>query len=526
MQRLRRILIRLGLGALVGLLSAGTAIGVGELVAGFLRPAAAPVIAVGNKFILLTPESLKEYAIRKFGSNDKHMLLLGIYTAIGVLALVLGVLALRWLWIGVVGLLAFGAVGCYAASTANAAQGSDVVPTVIGVIAAIGVMIVLVRALGTSSMWPIDRVRREPMAGNDRAPLDRRTFLAGSVGAAAVAAGAGFGGRALQHARFDATKSRAAVRLPTPQSPAPPLPTGVDLRKGAAPFITPTRDFYRVDTAITVPQLTTDGYTLRITGMVDHTLSLSYDDLLRRPLIERYITMTCVSNEVGGHYISTAKFLGVRLADLLREAGVQSGADQIVGRSSDGMTIGTPTDVIMDGRDAMLAVGMNGEPLPLEHGFPVRMLVPGLYGYVSATKWLVELQATTFAATDTYWVQRKWAPKAPIRLESRVDTPKPFADLKKGQQIAIAGVAWQQHVGIAKVEVQIDDGEWREARIGRVPSTDTWVQWVLPWTVDGSGPVSLRVRATDRNGVLQEQTHRQPFPSGASGWHSVVVQVS
>jgi hypothetical protein len=235
--------------------------------------------------------------------------------------------------------------------------------------------------------------------------------------------------------------------------------------------------------------------------------------------------MTCVSDAVGGPYVSTAKFLGAPLAPLLREAGVRADADQIVGTSVDGMTIGTPTAVILDGRDAMLAVAMNDEPLPLAHGFPCRMLVPGLYGYVSATKWLVRLEATTFDARSTYWVDRKWAPRAPIRLESRIDTPRGLTELRVGQQVMIAGVAWHQGVGIESVQVRVDDGPWQEARLGRVPSADTWVQWAMPWTVRGSGPVTLQVRAVDRQGQVQDEKRRGVFPSGATGWHSIVVTV-
>ncbi|HEU5006148.1 MAG TPA: molybdopterin-dependent oxidoreductase [Jatrophihabitantaceae bacterium] len=522
--RLARAGSRLGLGALVGLVSAGIAIGIGELVAAFVRPAAAPIIAVGNKFILLTPESLKDYAIRQFGSNDKNMLLLGIYVVIGLLAVALGVLALRWLWVGVVGLVLFGAVGVYAAATANAARGGDVVPTILGTLCAIAVLIGLVRTLGTGDRRPFDR--RVALPATAASGTARRGFLIGGVSAAGLAAATGFGGRALQHRRFDAAQSRAAVLLPKPTSPAPPLPAHADLAKGAATFITPNRNFYRVDTALTVPQLNAKTWQLRVGGRVDHELTLSFDDLLARPLIERYITMTCVSDPVGGPYIGTAKFLGAPLADLLREAGVHPDADQIVGRSSDGMTIGTPTTVIMDGRDAMLAVGMNDEPLPLEHGFPVRMLVPGLYGYVSATKWLVELQATRFADFDGYWVQRGWVQQAPIQLESRIDTPRPFARLRRGTRVMIAGVAWHQHVGVGGVQVQVGDGPWQTARLGQVPSTDTWVQWVLPWTVEGDGPVTLRVRAIDRDGKVQSSKRAEPYPAAASGWHSVVVQVS
>ncbi|TAM88899.1 MAG: molybdopterin-binding oxidoreductase, partial [Jatrophihabitans sp.] len=340
-----------------------------------------------------------------------------------------------------------------------------------------------------------------------------------------AAAVAGVGGRVLQRTRFDASASRAAVRLPAPSSPAAALPVGADLGKGGAAFVTSDRDFYRVDTALTVPQVATDSYTLRIHGMVERELRLTYHDLLARPLIERYLTMACVSNPVGGPYVGTARFLGIRLADLLREAGVKPAADQIVGTSVDGMTIGTPTAVIMDGRDAMLAVGMNGQPLPLAHGFPVRMVVPGLYGYVSATKWLVELFATTFATFDGFWVQRGWAQQGVVRLESRIDTPRGFARLRRGDTVPIAGVAWQQHVGIRGVQVRIDGGAWQDARLGQVPSADTWVQWVYPWSVRGNGPVTLEVRAIDAKGEVQTGQNRDPFPSGATGYHSVVVQV-
>jgi DMSO/TMAO reductase YedYZ molybdopterin-dependent catalytic subunit len=406
----------------------------------------------------------------------------------------------------------------YAAATANAARGGDVVPTIFGTLCAIAVLVWLVQTLRTPP--------GEPVPSGPPTGTARRGFLVGTAAAAGLAAATGFGGRALQRTRFDATKSRAAVRLPKPASPAPPLPAHADLAKGAAAFVTPNRNFYRVDTALTIPQLNADTWRLHIHGMVDHELTLSFDDLLARPLIERYITMACVSDPVGGPYISTAKFLGAPLADLLRAVGVHPDADQIVGRSADGMTIGTPTAAIMDGRDAMLAVGMNGEPLPLEHGFPVRMLVPGLYGYVSATKWLVDLQATRFADFDGYWVQRGWVQQAPIQLESRIDTPRPFARLQRGAQVMIAGVAWHQHIGVGGVQVQVGDGPWQPARLGQVPSTDTWVQWVLPWTVEGSGPVTLRVRAIDRDGRVQTSKRAEPYPGAASGWHSIVVQVS
>jgi DMSO/TMAO reductase YedYZ molybdopterin-dependent catalytic subunit len=496
-----------GVGALVGLLSAGIAIGVGELVAAFVRPAASPVIAVGNRFIALTPESVKRWAIREFGTNDKHVLLTGIYLGIAVFAVIVGVLAVRWLWAGVAGVALLGAVGVYCALTAAAHQGSDVVPSILGAVAGGFALVALLGQAG------------EPGALRP----SRRQFLQGSAAAAGLALVSGFGGRALQHARHDVSKARSALRLPAPAEPAPPLANGTDLGKSKVPYDTPNTDFYRIDTALTFPQIDPKSWRLRIHGMVDRELTLTYDQLLARPLIERWITLTCVSNVVGGTLVSNARFLGARLTDLLHEAGVDPKADQLLATSKDGMTIGSPTAVVMDGRDAMLAVGMNGEPLPIEHGFPVRMVVPGLYGYVSACKWIVDLQATTFENAQAYWVQGGWAAKGPIRLASRIDTPGYGTKVPVGQAVAVAGVAWDQHVGVSKVEVQVDSGEWQQARLAPVPSTDTWRQWVFPWAVGSAGQHTLRVRATDAQGVLQDGQHRGPFPSGATGYHQIMV---
>ena len=281
---------------------------------------------------------------------------------------------------------------------------------------------------------------------------------------------------------------------------------------------------YRIDTALIVPQVSTDGWRLRVHGMVDREVELDFAQLLGRPMVERDVTLTCVSNEVGGNLAGNARWLGAPLAALLEEVGVDPRADMILSRSKDGMTIGTPTAVVMDGRDAMLAVGMNGQPLPAEHGFPVRMVVPGLYGYVSATKWLVDLELTRFDRETPYWVERGWVPKAPIRTASRIDTPRSFTDLKTGR-VAVAGVAWAQHRGIAKVEVRVDGGSWAQARLAEVPSADTWRQWVWEWAATPGRHV-LEVRATDADGVTQPGRQQMPFPSGATGWHAVEVSVS
>ena len=494
-------------GAAVGLLAAGATVAVGELAAVAVRPAAAPVIAVGNRVILLTPESIKRWATREFGTNDKHVLLTGIYTVIGIASLIIGIVAVRWLWAGLVGVGLLGAFGVYCALTASAHHGSDAVPAILGTIAGGVVLVVLLRA-----------ARSEDGAIS---PTRRQFLQAGAVTAGFATVGA-LGGRVWQHAHFGVSKQRAALRLPQPSSPAPTL-AGAELGRSPVPFSTPNGHFYKIDTTLVSPQLDPRGWHLHVHGMVDHELTLTFDDLIRRPLIERWITLTCVSNEVGGSLVGNARFLGARLADLLREAGVQPGADQLLATSAEGMTIGSPTAVVMDGRDAMLAVGMNGEPLPIDHGFPVRMVVPGLYGYVSACKWIVDLEATTFDAAQAYWVQGGWAQRGPIRLASRIDTPRSGAKYPVGAVVPIAGVAWDQHVGVSKVEVQVDSGPWQSARLATVPSTDTWRQWVLPWTVSDTGPHTVRVRAFDGRGTVQEEHYADPFPAGSTGYHQIVV---
>ena len=557
------------LAGLVGLLSAAVAVGVGELVAAAVRPQAAPVVAVGGAAVDRTPRALKEFAIRQFGERDKTVLIAGIFVVLALFAVAVGLLARRRPLLGVLGIDAFGVIGAAAALSRPGGGWTDALPSVAGALVAGGALLLLVRRLHPApEPAPADAPALATVAaggsgaggagaggsgaggsgaggsgagdGGDRGEpgglraelvrvdrkgrggFDRRGFLVAGAGVGAVAALAGFGGRALQKVRFDAAGSRAAITLPTPADPAPALPASAQAGvRGLDPYVTPNRDFYRVDTALVVPQVPADTWTLRIHGMVDREIELDYAALSKRPMIERDITMTCVSNEVGGKLAGTARWLGVPLKPLLEEAGVRAGADQILSTSSDGMTIGTPTAVVMDGRDAMLAVGMNGEPLPLEHGFPVRMLVPGLYGYVSATKWVVDLELTTFAGAKPYWVERGWVEQAPIKTASRIDVPKPLSEVRAGT-VAVAGVAWAQHRGVAKVEVQVDGGQWTEARIAPAPSTDLWVQWVFEWEA-AAGPHTLVVRATDRSGRTQPEQRATPFPSGSTGWHSIVV---
>lgn len=507
-------------GAVAGLVAAGVALGVAELVAAFVGETSSPVVSVGGTLVDASPVWLKDFAITSFGTNDKPVLLASILAVLVALAAATGMVAVRRPVVGFLGVALLGAVGALAAATRPTAGASDVLPSVLGALAGMAALALLLRRL---------RAPGEAVGGAVRGPevvdFDRRGFLVTTLGVAAVGVASGAVGRSVLTRRFDVSASRAAVRLPVPASAAAPLPPGTDLRLAdLSPFRTPNGDFYRVDTALVVPQVATADWRLRVHGMVDHEIELGFDELLARPMIERDVTLTCVSNEVGGPYVGSARWLGVRLADVLREAGVHPDADQLLSRSADGMTIGTPTAVVMDGRDALLAVGMNGEPLPAKHGFPVRMVVPGLYGYVSATKWVVDLRLTRFADVDAYWVARGWARRGPIKTMSRIDRPRPFQKVHAGQ-VAVAGVAWAQHRGVERVEVRVDGGPWQQARLAPVPTVDTWRQWVWTWDAP-PGSHTIEVRATDRTGATQPERRADPFPSGATGWHSTVVNVA
>ena len=273
-----------------------------------------------------------------------------------------------------------------------------------------------------------------------------------------------------------------------------------------------------------MPDVPIDGFTLRIHGMVDRELELSFEDLLSRRLVEERITLTCVSNEVGGEYVGNATWIGVPMRDLLAEAGVQAGADAVKSTSADDFTVGTPLEVLQDEqRNALVAIAMNGEPLPLEHGFPVRMVTPGLYGYVSATKWLVDLEVTRFADFKAYWTTRGYAAKAPIKTSSRIDVPRSFERLKAGRN-AVAGVAWSQDRGIEKVEVRVDDADWQEAELATEDNINTWRQWVYRWDAE-PGTYKIAVRATDKSGYTQTSERAPIAPDGSTGWHNVDVTV-
>ena len=353
--------------------------------------------------------------------------------------------------------------------------------------------------------------------------MDRRRFLTG-VAASVLTAGLA----AILARRVRAGDSVDAQRedtvLPDPgDSSAPPVSEPFEL-PGLSPYVTPNADFYRIDTALSTPQVDAGDWRLRVTGLVDAPFELGYDELLALDSVETTVTIACVSNEVGGRLVGNAVWQGVPLATLLERAGVRSDASQVVGRSVDGFTAGFPLDTARDGRTAIVAYAMNGEPLPADHGYPARLIVAGLYGYVSATKWLEEIELTTWESFDGYWVPRGWSKEGPIKTASRIDVPRSGDAVAAGRQ-AIAGVAWAPTRGIRGVEVQVDDEPWQPAELGPVASADTWVQWHVTWDAT-PGEHRLRVRATDGDGITQTEEPRPPAPDGATGWHTRRIRVT
>ncbi|MTK00868.1 molybdopterin-dependent oxidoreductase [Micromonospora sp. CP22] len=522
--------------ALGGVAAAAAAIGTAELVAALTGPRSSPLVAVGGLVVDIAPEPVKRFGIEVFGTYDKIALLVGTALLLGGFAALLGLLAARRLMASLVGIAVFGGVGAAAALTRASADVADVLPSLVG--AAAGGLVLWAFVAGPLELdpWPwAPPTVAEPPVSADGTPAPvgrgqrvdpdaRRRFLTGVGTVIGVATVGGVAGRWLA-GRQGVSAAREAITLPAPVSAAPPVPAGADLDlPGLASYVTSNRGFYRIDTALVLPQVDPETWRLRIHGRVRHPVTLSYADLLARPLVERYVTLACVSNEVGGDLIGNARWLGVPLRELLDEVEPLDGADQVVGRSVDGWTCGTPTAVLRDGRDALLAVGMNGEPLPVRHGFPARMVVPGLYGYVSACKWITELELTSFADFDAYWVPRGWSAQGPVKTQSRIDTPRPRNRPAAGP-VTVAGVAWAQHRGIDRVEVRVDDGPWQEARLAPTISVDTWVQWSWQWQAT-PGRHTLQVRATDSTGETQTGQSRGVAPDGATGWHTVTITVT
>ncbi|HEY3468978.1 MAG TPA: molybdopterin-dependent oxidoreductase [Amycolatopsis sp.] len=492
--------------AVLGVVALAAALAAGHLVAGFVGVNASPYLAVGNGAIDLTPVWLKDFAVRTFGTHDKLVLLSGMAVVLVLVAAAAGLLSRRTPWPGLVVVTGLGLVGLLAVYARPDLDAVALLAPLASLVAGVAAFAFLHR-----------------LARRDAAPADglsRRTVLLAGAGVVVGAGVAGLGGQLLARTR-DAASSREAVGRLVPVRTAPAIPADADFAKlGTPTFVTRNADFYRVDTALSVPQVRAEDWSLRLHGMVDREIRYRYGDIRNRPLVERTITMTCVSNEVGGTYVSTANFVGVDLADLLEEAGVRPGAEQLFSSSVDGWTSGSPVAAAMDrGRGAMLAIGMNGEPLPIEHGFPARLVIPGLYGYVSATKWVTDLEVTTWSARQAYWLKRGWGREAPIKTESRIDTPKGFETVPSGK-VRVAGIAWAQHTGIAKLEVRVDGGPWREAMLSREVNPNTWRMWWLEFDAAPGGH-QVVCRATDKSGYTQTETRAGTVPDGATGWHSI-----
>lgn len=510
--------------------------GLGELVAGLLAPASSPAAAVGSTLIDLAPSWAKDAAIALFGTADKIALLAGIGLVLLLLAAVAGWAEVRHPPAGVVVVAAFGVVGAVAAVTRAGAGSLAWLPSVVA-----GVT-------GAAALWLLARMLRRPRARADRErggepvaeraaglptppgspaaerPPSRRAFFAWAGAAAVVGVLAAAAGTVRTTASAGVAAARRALRLPPAAVAASPVPAAAELDiAGLASVVTPNDRFYRIDTAIVVPEVDPATWRLRVHGMVENEVELTWDELLALPLEESWTTLTCVSNEVGGTLIGNARWLGHPIREVLARARPTADADMVLSRSIDGFTASTPLEALTDDRNAILAVGMNGAPLPVEHGFPVRMVVPGLYGYVSATKWVTDLEVTRFDRDRAYWTDRGWSQRGPVKLQSRIDVPRRDQGLAAGE-IVVAGMAWHQGVGIAGVEVQIDDGPWQQARLATAISDDTWVQWSLPWTATAGDHV-LRCRATGKDAAQQTPDAAPPAPDGATGWHERSVRV-
>ncbi len=496
--------------ALAGIVAGLVGLAVAELAAAGLRARLSPVEAVGEAVIEVTPGGVAERAIDAVGQWDKPLLLLGVVLGLLLGCALAGVIGVRRRRAGTLVMVALAAIAFAASVTRPDAAPTSFLPSIIG--GATGVFTyqwLLPQAVGAGGQRPVEQVGR------------RRFLLAAGgllVGAAVVAGAA----RWIGQARRSVEQARGSLLLALTRAPTP---EGVDLGvRGVAPWVTSTTDFYRIDTALAPPLVSPADWELRIHGMVERELTISYDDLVVRGLQDAWITLCCVSNEVGGDLISNARWSGVPIADLLAEAGVSPDADALLSTSQDGWTCGTPLSVLTDGRNALLAVGMNGVPLPIEHGFPVRMVVPGLYGFVSATKWVVDWQVTRFADFTAYWTDRGWSPDGPVKTQSRIDTPR-AGDGTAAGLVRVGGVAWAQHTGIERVEVRVDDGDWQEATLAREASIDSWVQWVHEWDAE-PGEHKLAVRATDAGGYVQTGEQADTVPDGATGWHTVEVSVA
>jgi DMSO/TMAO reductase YedYZ molybdopterin-dependent catalytic subunit len=503
---------------LSGLASAALALGITQLLSVPFGQRADARTAVGSAVIDLTPGPVKEWAIGTFGTSDK------LFLTVAVLVVVAAIAALTASWetrrrpVGSVVLALGGVAGCAAVLSRPGAQGVDIIPTVVAAVCAVVVLRLLILGRRRSGMATVGDTDTDT-------DVDRRRSLVafGLLGAGIVGGGLG---AVLTRQLHSVAKDRAAFTPPPVKAPPPPPPAAVQPRGVALPsYITPNADFYRIDTALSVPQLSRADWRLKIHGMVDREVTYAFADLASFDIIEKVVTLTCVSNPVGGNLVSNATWTGYRVRDLLARAGIHSDADMVLSTSIDGFTAGTPVAALTDSREAILAITMNGQPLPTEHGYPARLVVPGLYGYVSATKWVTDLELTRFDRAQGYWTELGWSPTGPIKTESRIDVPRSGQVVDAGPA-TFGGVAWAQNRGVRAVEVRIDDGDWRPAQLAASYSNDTWRLWSYPWQATASGSHKISVRATDNTGAVQTEQEQGVIPDGATGWHSISFAVA
>ena len=503
---------------IAGVAAASVSLGVAQLVGIPFGARADARTAIASVAVDLTPGPIKEWAIQTLGSLDKLFVSVVVLVVIATIAAIAGTFETRRRPFGSAAIAAAGVLGCMAVLSRPGATALDTIPTVAGAACGVAALRLLTRRFGGGPGDPEDRADHdEPDAGR------RRLMVFGLLGFGLVS---GVAGAVITRLVHSVAPERDSVTLPRPRTPAPPIPDDVQPKDVALPsFVTPSADFYRVDTAFIVPQLSRGDWRLRIHGMVDREATYSFDDLAHFDVVETVTTLTCVSNPVGGKLISTGIWTGYRLADLLAAAGVHGDADMMLSTSIDGFTAGTPVQALTDGRAALLAVGLNGQPLPIEHGYPARLVVPGLYGYVSATKWVVEMELTRFDRAEAYWTRQGWAPRAPIKTESRIDVPKSGQRVPMGP-VVFGGVAWAQNRGVRAVEVLVDDGVWQPAQQGASYSNETWRLWSFPWQAKSPGNHTITVRATDNTGAVQTADQVGAVPDGATGWHTVTFTVT
>lgn len=539
-----------GAAALAGVAAGVVTVGVGSLVAVLTGPSTDPLVAVGAAFVDATPGWLKDWAATTFGTADKVVLGIGEVVVLAGLAALAGVLAhRRWAW-GATVVVTLGAVAGLAAMGRPDAGVLAPLPAVAGAAAGLLVLRALLRRLpddepvaatpgsgvdaGTVARAPVTDLQPQPGSPFPPVPQaggrgsahgsSRRGFLVGVGTATAAGLVAVVVGRVLTGTRRGVQAARDALRLPAPARSAPPVPADVQVDvEGVGPWRTPADAFYRIDTALVVPQVDPETWVLRVHGLVEEEVELTWAELLASDLVEAWVTLACVSNPVGGDLVGNQRWLGLPIREVLARARPTADADMVLSRSVDGFTASTPLEVLTDERDALLAIAMDGEPLPPEHGFPVRMVVPGLYGYVSATKWVVDLEVTRFDAATAYWTDRGWSERGPVKTQSRIEVPRPSAQVDAGD-VVVAGTAWAQHRGIVRVQVRVDDGTWQDAELAGDGGVDAWRQWRWTWPAE-PGEHQLFVRAFDPDGP-QTGAQQGEIPDGATGYDTVRVTVA